>query len=263
MPAGSSLRAVPLWLGAVAGVLSGLLGIGGGLVIGPALALRGVELPRATGTALAVVLPVACVAVLTESLHAPQQLHLFIALSLAVGGQIGAPLGSAILKRLPAGGLRLVFILLLLYAAARNSGLWGELPGAPVGSTPVLDQLDYAIVALLGIAAGVSAVLFGVGGGVVVVPGLVLLLEGMPMRDAMATSLLAMIPTAAAGLRLAMQQGRVVQGSLPRVLLPALFGAMAGVLLRNEAIPTTQLGQAFAAFLLLIAWRLARPARPT
>lgn len=260
MSAASTLRAVPLWLGAVAGVLSGLLGIGGGLVIGPALALRGLELPRATGTALAVVLPVACVAVLTEAIHAPAQLHLLIALALAVGGQIGAPLGSAVLQRLPAGGLRFAFLLLLLYAAARNSGLIGELPGAPDGTVPTLAALDYAIVVLLGVAAGVSAVLFGVGGGVVVVPGLVLLLDGMPLRDAMATSLLAMIPTAAAGLRLAMQQGRVVPGGLPRILLPALLGAITGVLLRNEAVPTTQLGQAFAAFLLFVAWRLGRRA---
>lgn len=258
MSEASPLRAVPLWLGAIAGVLSGLLGIGGGLVIGPALAVRGLPLPRATGTALAVVLPVACVAVMTEALHAPQQLHLLIALALAVGGQIGAPLGSAILQRLPARGLQLAFLALLLYAAARNSGLLGELPGAAAGSLPELVGLDYAIVVGLGIAAGVSAVLFGVGGGVVVVPGLVLLLEGMPLRDAMATSLLAMIPTAAAGLRLASTQGRIVQGGLGRVLLPALAGAVVGVLLRNAAIPGEQLGQAFAAFLVFVAWRLAR-----
>ena len=115
MTAASTLRAVPLWLGAVTGVLSGLLGIGGGLVIGPSLALRGLELSRATGTALAVVLPVACVAVLTEAIHAPAQLHLLLALTLAIGGQVGARLGSAILKSLPAGGLRLAFLLLLLY----------------------------------------------------------------------------------------------------------------------------------------------------
>lgn len=227
-------------------------------MIGPALAVRGLALPRATGTALAVVLPVACVAVFTELLHAPQQLHLLIALALAVGGQVGASLGSAVLSRLPADGLRFAFLALLLYAAARNSGLLGELPGAPEGSVPLLENMDYAIVVGLGIAAGVSAVLFGVGGGVVVVPGLVLLLEGMPLRDAMATSLLAMIPTAAAGLRLASLQGRIVQGGLRRVLLPALTGAVAGVLLRNTAMPHEYLGWAFAAFLVFVAWRLAR-----
>ncbi|MCH2101294.1 MAG: TSUP family transporter [Planctomycetes bacterium] len=255
----STLRVVPLWLGAVAGVLSGLLGIGGGLVIGPALALRGLPLPRATGTALAVVVPTACIAVLTEILHRPDQLHLLLALALVVGGQIGAHLGRAVLLRLPAQGLRMSFVLILFYAAARNSGLWGGFPGAFGGLVLELQVIDYVITVLLGIGAGVSAVLFGVGGGVVVVPGLVMLIEGMPLRDAMATSLLAMIPTAAVGLRIAMQQNRVIPSGLLRVLLPASIGAIVGVLLRNQALPTMRLNQVFAAFLFFVAWRLMYP----
>ena len=67
------------------------------------------------------VVPVACVAVLTELAQAPQQIHLLFALGIAVGGQGGARLGALILRRLPAQGLRLAFIALLLYAAARNA----------------------------------------------------------------------------------------------------------------------------------------------
>ena len=257
----SAARALPPWLGGIAGVLSGLLGIGGGLVISPALAWRGLPLPRATGTALAVVVPVACVAVLTELAQAPQQIHLLFALGIAVGGQGGARLGAIILRRLPAQGLRLAFIALLLYAAARNAGLLGELPAAAPGSSPVLAGWTVLLVLGLGAAAGVCAVLFGVGGGVVVVPGLVLLVQGFPLRDAMATSLLAMIPTAAMGLVIAAREQRVERGVLPRLVVPALGGAIVGVLLRNLALPTEQLAQAFAAFLLFVAWRLLRPQR--
>ncbi|HJM38603.1 MAG TPA: TSUP family transporter, partial [Planctomycetota bacterium] len=50
-----------LLLGGVTGLLSGLLGIGGGLVVGPSLALLGMPMGRALGTALWVVFPVATV----------------------------------------------------------------------------------------------------------------------------------------------------------------------------------------------------------
>ena len=146
---------------------------------------------------------------------------LVFALGIAVGGQGGARLGALILRRLPAQGLRLAFIALLLYAAARNAGLLGELPAAAPGSSPVLSGWTVLLVLGLGAAAGVCAVLFGVGGGVVVVPGLVLLVQGFPLRDAMATSLLAMIPTAAMGLVIAAREQRVERGVLPRLVVPA------------------------------------------
>lgn len=242
-------------LGALAGVLSGLLGIGGGLVLGPALALRGTPLPRATGTALAVVLPVACVAVLTELWLEPRQLLVWLALALALGGQLGAPCGRAILARLPRGGLRAAFIALLVYAAARNLGWFGGLPAA--SEALVHGAVAENLVAVgLGVLAGVAAVLFGVGGGVVMVPGMVLLL-GIDVRTAMATSLLAMIPTAAAGLRIAARDGRVEAAWARALAWPALVGAVVGVSLRNRALAPEWLAPLFGGFLLFVALRLA------
>jgi uncharacterized protein len=237
-------------------LLSGLLGIGGGLVVSPALVLRGLPIRRATGTALAVVLPVACVAVLTELLVAAEQLHLWLALAIALGGQIGAPLGARVLRSLPETALRAAFIGLLLYAAARNLGLFGELPELAAQAFQLSGAPRYAAALGLGVLAGVCAVLFGVGGGVVVVPGLVLILGGIPIREAMATSLLAMIPTAAAGLRIAWRDGRVEGPTLRGLFIPALVGAVLGVGARNFVIAPAQLAQVFGAFLLYVAWRL-------
>lgn len=237
-------------------MLSGLLGIGGGLVVSPALVLRGFPIREATGTALAVVVPVACVAVVTELVLAAEQLHLVLAIAIAAGGQLGAPCGGWILRRLPERALRIAFLLLLLYAAARNLGLLGAMPGLGASTW----QLDGGVRLLaaggLGVLAGVCAVLFGVGGGVVVVPGLVLLLGGIPIREAMATSLLAMIPTALAGLRIALREDRVEKSSLRGLFVPAILGAVLGVCLRNFAFEPEGLAQAFGAFLLYVAWRI-------
>lgn len=251
-----SQRSAPAWLGLIAGVLSGLLGIGGGLVVSPALVLRGFPIRRATGTALAVVFPVACVAVLTELTQAPDQLHGWLALAIALGGQFGAPLGAWVLRALPEAALRGAFLAVLLYAASRNLGLLGELPGLAEHSWQLTGPARYVAALGLGVLAGVCAVLFGVGGGVVVVPGLVLILGGLPIREAMATSLLAMIPTAAAGLRIAWRDGRVAGPTLRGLFLPALGGAVLGVSMRNFALEPSHLAQAFGVFLFYVAWRL-------
>jgi uncharacterized protein len=240
----------------MAGLLSGLLGIGGGLVVSPALVLRGLPIRRAMGTALAVVLPVACVAVLTELVLASEQLHGWLALAIALGGQLGAPVGARVLRFLPEAALRAAFIGLLLYAATRNLGLLGDLPGVANQAWQITGTSRYLAALGLGVLAGVCAVLFGVGGGVVVVPGLVLILGGLPIREAMATSLLAMIPTAAAGLRIAWRDGRVEGPTLRGLFVPALGGAVLGVSLRNFALEPTHLAQAFGVFLLYVAWRL-------
>lgn len=256
MPDADSQRSAPAWLGLLAGLLSGLLGIGGGLVVSPALVLRGLPIRRATGTALAVVLPVACVAVLTELVIAVEQLHWWLALAIALGGQLGAQLGARVLRVLPEAALRAAFIGLLLYAATRNLGLFGDLPGVADQVWQVTGTPRYLAALGLGVLAGICAVLFGVGGGVVVVPGLVLLLGGLPIREAMATSLLAMIPTAAAGLRIAWRDGRVEGPTLRGLFLPALGGAVLGVSARNFVLEPTHLAQAFGVFLLYVAWRL-------
>lgn len=245
-------------LGATAGALSGLLGIGGGLVVGPVLILQGLPPKRAFGSALAVVFPVACVAVLAESLLQPANLHVIVALALAAGGQLGARLGDRWMRRLPEHALRLAFVALVLWAALRNLGWIGELPAAAQAGLSADPAARLALCVLLGVAAGVCAVLFGVGGGVVMVPGLVLLAGGFPMREAMGTSLLAMVPTAAAGLWAARRAGRVEPSAVRRLMLPALLGAVAGVALRTRAVPADRLAQLFGAFLLFVAWQLLR-----
>jgi len=115
---------------------------------------------------------------------------------------------------------------------------------------------EYVAFALLGVVAGVSAALFGVGGGVVMVPGLVLGVGGFSMAAAMGTSLLAMVLTATQGTRLAMREGRVDTSMVLSLAPTALLAAVGGVWLRGSFQAQPWLGQAFALFLLFAIFRL-------
>jgi uncharacterized membrane protein YfcA len=90
-----------------------------------------------------------------------------------------------------------------------------------------LDQVPAARLALIGLVAGVFSALFGVGGGIVIVPLLVALVA-FPIHAATATSLGAILVTATAGVVLYALRGDVHPGYAALVGLPAVAGAVIG-----------------------------------
>ncbi len=107
---------------------------------------------------------------------------------------------------------------------------------------------------VIGLVAGFFSALFGVGGGIVVVPLLILLLVFEP-RPATATSLAAIGITALAGTITYALHGDVKLGSAALVGLPAALGATVGAVLQQR-IHTRTLSYLFAALLAGIAVRL-------
>ena len=107
---------------------------------------------------------------------------------------------------------------------------------------------------LIGLVAGFFSALFGVGGGIVIVPLLLLVLRFEP-RTAMATSLAAIGVTALAGAIGYALVGRVHVDDAALVGLPAAVGAIAGSALQQR-VPRRSLSLLFAAFLLVVAARL-------
>jgi uncharacterized membrane protein YfcA len=79
----------------------------------------------------------------------------------------------------------------------------------------------------IGLAAGVFSAFFGVGGGIIVVP-LLILVAGLSERESTATSLLAIAITASAGVVVFSLRGEVEVGYAALVGLPAAVGALAG-----------------------------------
>jgi uncharacterized membrane protein YfcA len=114
---------------------------------------------------------------------------------------------------------------------------------------------------LLGLAAGLLAGLFGVGGGILFVPTLVGL--GLGQLEAEATSLLAILPTVAAGTWRQRHYGNVRWGSALVLGLSSIVGVEAGVQLATS-LSEDALRRLFALLLLAVAAQLAwRARRPT
>lgn len=108
----------------------------------------------------------------------------------------------------------------------------------------------------VGVAAGVVAGLLGVGGGVLFVPGLVIL-AGLGQHQAEATSLLAIIPVAIVGTYRQDRYGNVRRRDALLLGLLSVAGAAAGVALAN-ALSGSVLRDAFACLMILIAAQLVR-----
>ena len=104
---------------------------------------------------------------------------------------------------------------------------------------------------LIGLAAGFVSALFGVGGGVIVVPLLILLLRFTPHRAA-APSLAGIGITALVGAITYAFHGEVDLGLAALVGIPAAFGATAGAALQQR-VTGAALSYLFAVFLVAIA----------
>ena len=197
---------LPLLLGAITGLALGLTGGGGTMLALPLMMLGlGVAAHEATAMALVAVGIMALVGALTRMRAHQLQWHL--GLLFAAAGMAGAPLGTWIAGFLPATVVTWGFAVIAVVVAVR---MWrrghGPLPtdSAPLPPGALLRQascrfdptgrlrLTSQCLRLLipaGLVTGVISGIFGVGGGFVVVPALVLI-AGIDIRQATATSLL-------------------------------------------------------------------------
>jgi uncharacterized protein len=107
---------------------------------------------------------------------------------------------------------------------------------------------------LIGLVAGFFSAVFGVGGGVVIVP-LLLLVAHWDLRPAAATSLAAIGITANAGVITYALHGEVEPKYALLVGVPAAFGAAGGSVLQQR-LPVRTLSFLFAALLIAIAIRM-------
>lgn len=108
----------------------------------------------------------------------------------------------------------------------------------------------------IGLVAGVFSALFGVGGGIIAVP-LLILASGLPERAATATSLGAIGITALAGVVVYGLRGEVEVGYAALVGLPAMVGALVGTSVQQR-VPTSALAYGFAGLLVAVGiWMLA------
>lgn len=260
-------------LGAIAGVASGFLGIGGGVVLVGALQMLRVPIRIAIACSLAVVLPISIVGAVAHTLHAPEAVDWRVVAVLSIGMIAGARIGIELRKRLPDFWLKKLFAVLLIVAALRI------FLGTPTAGEALVTA--WWPLVLAGIFAGTASSLFGIGGGVIIVPVLMLgwgvgmkggvdqaaaaaLVDGTigdplsanisPTAGAVPISLCAMVVAAAAG---AIFQRKLKQVHWPMVGLLAATGTISAVA-GAVALGGANAGDAklvFASVLCLVALR--------
>jgi uncharacterized membrane protein YfcA len=179
-------------LGALTGMLSGLFGIGGGVVLVPILVmLLGFPQRLAAGTSVAAILPAAVVGGIGYAVQG--NVDWIAAVALAVGVIGGAQLGSFLLARVPTAFLRWMF---MGFLAVIIVSLWFVVPQRDDAIS--MTVLNAMLLVVTGFATGVLSGLLGVGGGIVVVPVLMFFF-GASDLVAKGTSLMMLIPGSISG----------------------------------------------------------------
>lgn len=248
-----------LGLGATAGLFAGLLGVGGGVILVPVLALlfaaQGFPAAHlmhlALGTSMATIIFTSLSSLRAH--HARDAVLWPVVKRLSAGMVIGALLGPQLAARLPTQPLAILFTLFMTYVAAqllldRKPKPSRELPG-PLG--------------LFGVGAGIGSLsaLVSIGGGSLVVPFLVAC--NVRMHQAIGTSAATGLPIALAGsvgyIIAAHGAGGLPAGSFGFIHLPALIGAASASVLAAplgarlaHRLPVATLKKIFAAVILLL-----------
>jgi hypothetical protein len=153
---------------------------------------------------------------------------------MVLGALAGAPVGRWLLIVISRALFRYVMVVFFLLVAVRmllplpeTAHVLGELPDMGSVSTIV-----FALVT--GFVAGLFSTLFGVGGGIVIVPALTFAYAGEPGSDffsvARATSLAAIVPISAWGTWLHSRRGNMELKLLPPLLPLSLVASVAGVI---------------------------------
>ncbi len=247
----SRLRAAGL--GLLAGVMNGLIALGGGVLITPLLVVAGVNPQIAVGTSLAAVTMLSCIGFTAYFLLGGISLGLVPIVAAVVGGAAGTVLGSKILARLTPHWMLILFAIIRILVAIRliDQGLGLALLGEVIpGGAPL-----WAYMAL-GLFAGTLSGIFGVGGGALVLLGLAAF-YGVPVVEGLAIALALNVTNALAGVVHHARQGRVLWQELKILMPTAVIGIGAGAALAHE-LPADAMRVVFGGFFMFMGIMLAQ-----
>lgn len=249
-------------VGGVAGVLAGLLGIGGGLVIVPmlvyCLTLQGISnqtiMHLALGTSMASIMFTAVSSFWAH--HRRGAVRWIVVRRIVLGIFVGTFLGACVASHLSTRFLKGFFVVFLYYVALQM--LFGKKP-KPSRQLPQR-------VGMFGVGNVIGAVssLVGIGGGTLSVPFMVWC--NIPLHQAIGTSAAIGFPIAVAGTLGYIYSGFAADlpyGALGYVYLPALLGIIVASVLTAplgvrlaHSLPVDKLKRVFAVLLLVVATRM-------
>ena len=172
------------------------------------------------------------------------------AIPLIVTSFIGAPLGAVLTKHVPTRILLILFVIGMVFAAARMLLISGQ--QEPQTMMPVRKRMILTGAAGLGI--GVIAGMLGLGGGFLVVPMLIAL--GYPTKKAAATSAFVVVFSSFSGFAGHVAEGHFEPGLMIGCLIAVVIGSRLGAQLMNEKMKPRLIKQMFGGVLLLVAIKM-------
>lgn len=239
-------------IGLAAGAFGALLGVGGGLIIVPALSLlTGLSLRAAIGTSLV------CICASSAASAAIYlrrgRVELPLALELQFFSVTGAVTAGLIAGLIPATPLYFGFAIVLAMVAIQ---MW---PGAQAGWLErrlAVVSARGAVARAASVGAGLLSGLLGVGGGILNTPVLHLVL-GLRFERATATSSYMIGVTAAAGALVYLVRGDFRPGLVTAAMVGTLVGAVPAAL-RGHRLSARWLRMAYTALLVFVAYQMLR-----
>ena len=256
---------VLIFTGALVGFASGLLGVGGGFIMVPVqfflLTSIGVDptiaIRVAFGTSLAVILPTAISGTLGHKRR--NAVYTRPMLLMGISGLVASFAGGTAASNLPGAYLKVSFGILVFLAA-----LWMLTAKYPdKGTQPKEGTVQYL---LIGLFAGGLSGLLGIGGGIVLVPILIFLMD-YNMRTAIGTSTAVLIFTALGGVLAYITNGLNIAGLPPYsigyinilqlVFLAGISAPMAQIGVRaSHSLPEKQLKYIYIVVMFYIALKM-------
>ena len=227
-------------IGFIGGVLSGILGIGGGIVFVPLLTYFTKEdFKINTGIyslAIVFVASASAISYITNGIEISNYV-----LYLILGAILGGYLGSHISKFITSINLQRMFSVLLLFAAYRM-----------FFSTNFSTKFEENILlyVLIGILSGLGSGLLGIGGGIIRIP-LLIFFGGIGNLAAQGVSLITAIPSSIAAVIPKLRNKEFIK----RGVVIGIFGIIGSVIGSNIAfaLPQNILNYGFASFLVLVS----------
>ena len=227
-------------IGLIGGLLSGILGIGGGIVFVPLLTyLTKEDFKINTGISSLAIVFVASASAVSYIVNGIE-ISSYV-LYLIIGAVIGGYLGSTISKLITSKNLQRMFSVLLLFAAYRMYF------GTNFSSRFEENILLYI---LIGILSGLGSGLLGIGGGIIRIP-LLIFFGGIGNLAAQGVSLITAIPSSVAAVIPKLRDREFIK----RGIIIGIFGIIGSIIGSNIAfaLPQKTLNYAFATFLVLVS----------
>ena len=241
-------------LGLAAGILSGLFGIGGGIVMVPALIVFfGMDILDANATSLtAMLLPVGALGV--WAYYKAGKINIRESLYIALGLFLGSFVGGEIAINISEGLLSKLYAIILLYIALSYFDFFSLFKKKKNTANIEYERKKanmFAFIAV-GLAAGIFAGLFGKGGGIVIVPMLIGIFR-YDAKMAVATSLAALqLPVGLPSVIVYANDGHLnlIGAAIIAVgmVVGAFFGSKLGI-----KLPIAAFKKIYAVFLLVVA----------